>query len=79
MDLRAYLAQFVEMDPEQAMSKKEDFGLKDIDEIPDRSGGSGCGPSRAAFAVAVEEKPAGRPMIRTEACSRCGPTSGTCQ
>lgn len=35
VDLRAYLASFVGMDPEQAMSKKEDFGLKDIDEIPE--------------------------------------------
>jgi pimeloyl-ACP methyl ester carboxylesterase len=35
VDLRAYLTSFVGMDPEQAIPKAEDFGLNDIDEIPD--------------------------------------------
>lgn len=36
VDLRAYLTSFVGMDPEQTIPKKQDFGLKDIDEIPDQ-------------------------------------------
>jgi pimeloyl-ACP methyl ester carboxylesterase len=36
VDLRAYMTSFVGMDPEQAISEEEDFGLEDIDEIPDR-------------------------------------------
>jgi pimeloyl-ACP methyl ester carboxylesterase len=35
VDLHAYLTSFVRMDPEQAMSKDEDFGLQDIDGIAD--------------------------------------------
>ncbi|MGH7910852.1 MAG: alpha/beta hydrolase family protein [Candidatus Dormibacteraceae bacterium] len=35
VDLRAYLASFVGFDPEQAIPAAEDFGLSDIDGIPD--------------------------------------------
>lgn len=35
VDLRAYLTSFVGMDPEETIPKEEDFGLQDIDEIPD--------------------------------------------
>ncbi len=35
VDLRAYLTSFVGMDPEQVISQEEDFGLQDIDHIPD--------------------------------------------
>ena len=34
VDLRASQTSFVGMDPEQAMSAEEDFGLADIDEMP---------------------------------------------